>query len=377
MNASDRMKEIVIRKRSLQLLACAAFSDLTATSREEKEESEQLQLLSILSVTQLHAMRRPRLIPTEPIARATISVDTFSDEYTNVLYGFSKEEISRLYHAMQIPEYFVIGDGKKAFNVDGMHAFLFTLYRYHSPSERLTLDSALFHYDYSTLSKIFTTVVSFLHTRHAHRLRRIPDVVPRLGHFNERIRSKINSSFNVIPDDAQRCALFADACRIEISRPSGEYWRQRAYYSGHKHYHNLAAQGVFGPDGMFVDWFDGPVGRLGDINVMRESNVNAILRDSQLNRPIQYWIYTDKGYVRTSHVRCAAHGPAHVSAIQHRDNGIMSRERIGVEWGFGKVYARCKYIRHASLLKVQDNDVSMRVAVAVTNAHTCIAQSQT
>ncbi|KAJ1383160.1 hypothetical protein B484DRAFT_411233, partial [Ochromonadaceae sp. CCMP2298] len=61
------------------------------------------------------------------------------------------------------------------------------------------------------------------------------------------------------------------------------------------------------------------------------------------------------------------------------NNSKMSRVRIGVEWGFGKVYARCPLLKHVDKMKLQAMDVGRRVRVAVllTNAHTCLRQSQT
>ncbi len=54
---------------------------------------------------------------------------------------------------------------------------------------------------------------------------------------------------------------------------------------------------------------------------------------AQLGNYIQYWMYTDKGYDADTNVRCAAHGPASVTILQHYHNFLMSRERIGIEWG--------------------------------------------
>jgi hypothetical protein len=55
--------------------------------------------------------------------------------------------------------------------------------------------------------------------------------------------------------------------------------------------HNFGAQGVFGPDGLFYDWYDGPVGRHNDRHFMTESLVNDQMRNLQLNANINYWIY--------------------------------------------------------------------------------------
>jgi hypothetical protein len=61
-----------------------------------------------------------------------------------------------------------------------------------------------------------------------------------------------------------------------------------------------------------------------------------------------------------------------------QDNWVMSSERIGIEWGFGKVYARCPILRKPHVMKLQARDVAklVRVCVLLSNAHTCINGSQ-
>jgi hypothetical protein len=228
---------------------------------------------------------------------------------------------------------------------------------------------------------MFNKVVQFIDENHSFRLRNLQSITDKLPNFNNKIKAKIRSSFpnDVIPPDATFCSLFADGCRFRVCKPLGEDWRQRAVFSGDKWFHNLGVQGVFGPDGMFYDWFDGPVGRHNDQYFLNESDVNNILRNMQLNNLFQYWLYTDKGYAVDTHVRSAAHGPLYVSPQQHHNNWIMASERIGVEWGFGKVKARCPFMLKPHLLKLQLSDVAQyaRISALLTNAHTCLHQSQT
>ena len=131
---------------------------------------------------------------------------------------------------------------------------------------------------------------------------------------------------------------------------------------------------------MLYDHFDGPVGRRTDKHFMNMSRLNSIMRDCQLHNPNgYYWIYTDKGFTRNTHVKCAHHGPAPVTPEMRHHNWIMARARIGVEWGFGKVKARCPFATRPSLLKLKERDVAriIRVCTLMTNIHTCLYQSQT
>jgi hypothetical protein len=129
---------------------------------------------------------------------------------------------------------------------------------------------------------------------------------------------------------------------------------------------------------MFCDWFDGPVSRHGDRHFANASEVNETLSDLQWNEFIQYIIYGDKGYTAKSHMLCSHHGPAFVTPEQDQDNWIMSRERIGVEWGFGKVLERCPLLNKIKIMKLKLIDVAayVRNAVFLTNIDTCLHQSQ-
>jgi hypothetical protein len=210
--------------------------------------------------------------------------------------------------AFAIPLNIRINEGRHSFNVSGEHCFLYLLYRFHSPSIRLALDAQKLGYDYSTLSKIMTATCNFIDEHHQHRLNSLHRIVHRFEEFNSRIVSSFQDreQGNVpVPPDMQRCSLFTDASRFRISRPSGHNAVQRAYYNGHKKTHNHAVQGTYGPDGIFYDCFDQLVGRHNDKRLMRDSQLNGLLRHLQQGRPQQFWTYCDKGYDWDTHVRSA------------------------------------------------------------------------
>lgn len=175
-------------------------------------------------------------------------------------------------------------------------------------------------------------------------------------------------------------ALFVDGCRFEVSRPEGPFWRQKLVFSGDKWFHNHGSQGVMAPDGIIYDWWDQPLGRFSDKHFMSDSELNDLLEAIQIDNHDKFWAYCNKGYVYDTFIRCAAHGPGYVSQQQKDDNYKMSRERISIEWIFGKVKARCPFIDNKDLLKLQLVDVAAYVRVAVlvthTHAHTCMHQSQ-
>lgn len=337
-------------------------------------------LVVVLGLLSLHDMYKPQLLVVDPIVHKQITLDTFSDQEYDQHIGFSRQDVQNMIALLPIPEFFTIGAGRHAFRVSGVKCFLYFLFHVHSPSQRVSLDTTRFGYDYSVLSKIFSTVVNYLDGVYAPKQRIIPTLTAKMGGFNSAITEKIADQFPgmLLPVDAIRCAFFLDGCRIPTCRPTGAYWVQYAYFSGDKWYHCHGAQGVMAPDGIFYDLFDGPVGRYCDQHFLSESNVNGILRDCQLEENWQYWAYTDKGYAYNTHIRCAAHGPAYVTGQQLFENWVMAKERIGVEWGYGKVKALCPILRRKYLLKLKAVDVAqlVRVCFFLTNMHTCMNQSQ-
>ncbi len=141
--------------------------------------------------------------------------------------------------------------------------------------------------------------------------------------------------------------------------------------------HCHGAQGICGPDGIIYDWYDEPVGRRHDRYFLRDSQVNDIMCQLQLNLLRQYCVYLDKGYDWHTHCRCAAHGALTID--QKIDNWVMAEVRICIEWCFGLLKARNSFILRPQLLKLQLMDVSkiVRVAVLLTNAYTCLQGSET
>jgi len=52
----------------------------------------------------------------------------------------------------------------------------------------------------------------------------------------------------------------------------------------------------------------------------------------------------------------------------------MSKERVGIEWNFGFVKMRCPFLDDVDKMKIQENDVRLRVRVGIflTNLCTCL-----
>lgn len=374
--AADRLLEKSLRNK---IIVFTTLLNRKVFKRVSSAKRRYFAIMVAYYASRYSDLRKPRLSQTDAIPKRTIRLNSYSDQSAVAQFGFHVDDLRRIYTAMHFPDQFELNRGRHKHRVHGEHAFLYFLFRMHSPSQRMTLDANQFGYDYTTLSKMFNVVLRWIHHHFSSLYRIIHRAVPRFAEFNQRIRESILRDFpdRPLPVDAHRVCLFADGTRLRVCRPQGPNWIQKSVYSKHKQQHNHGIQGLMGADGLYYDVYDGMVGRHNDQRFMKESRCNVRMMLAQQGRPIQYHIYTDKGYFRASHVRCAAHGPGPVTALQTQDNTVMAMQRIGVEWNFGKYKARVPYITRHRLLKLQAYDVSMRVRVGflLTNIHTCLRGS--
>jgi nuclease HARBI1 len=70
--------------------------------------------------------------------------------------------------------------------------------------------------------------------------------------------------------------------------------------------------------------------------------------------------------------------PGGLQQWQFNLNRIMSDMRVAVEWSFGKIVGRNKFVAYGSPMKIQLSPVSQyyRIAVFLANAHTCLYDGQ-
>jgi len=93
----------------------------------------------------------------------------------------------------------------------------------------------------------------------------------------------------------------------------------------------------------------------------------------------RYRAYADKIYNTSPVVRAAysrKNGP--LQPWMKTYNHIMSRLRIAVEWSFGKVVTRAKYIAFFMSMRLFEIPVAkyFTVAALLANAHTCMYGTQ-
>ena len=382
--------ELLIFTSSQELLASlesdsdeSSDSSSSCCSSDDMEEDELLCGLCMMVESlgdEIDEINSPRLSIPDPIAKVDITFRSpFTDERIFFLTGFTKPQIMKLFDVMHFPNYFTLNEGRHAHNVNAQLAFLFSLSRMRGLYNPLIVQQNEWGYDYSTLSKIFEACTKWIDDTHGHRLRAIPSFVCRFPSYNEAFKASIVGRGHEVPLEALNISCFIDATRIRVCRPSGESDVQRMVYN-RRDKHNAAFQCVMGMDGIFIDMFGGLTGRHNDRLICAASEVNQILVNSQLGNPIQYETYSDKGYDPYSHIRCAHHGPGVVTPMMHQVNDILKPERVFEEIGFSKVKGRCPLLNETKhLMKLQLSPILpyFRVAVLLTNAHTCFEGNST
>ena len=128
--------------------------------------------------------------------------------------GFNRNDARRVYTALQIPDHFTLNEGRHTFHLSGpillsvsCKAYILyrrarvslLLFRLHSPQQRKTLDSHVWGYDYSALSKMFSAVETYVDNSHRHRLRIVPEIAHKFSFFNLRICDKLMSLYGELP----------------------------------------------------------------------------------------------------------------------------------------------------------------------------------
>ena len=106
--------------------------------------------------------------------------------------------------------------------------------------------------------------------------------------------------------------------------------------------------------------------------MINESHLREMINDHCRDEEGKlYWLYADKGYSDTPFTLCPYACP---SPLQQRINGAFSRERINVEWSFGKIVNTLQSLDFTRIQKVLKSMVGVwyPVCVLLTNCAICL-----
>ncbi len=149
----------------------------------------------------------------------------------------------------------------------------------------------------------------------------------------------------------------------------------------YKHVHALKWQTVSWPNGMIGDMW-GPIsGRLSDLDTLRLSQINTRLRDLQAGQEDQFKLYGDAIYPVMTHLR-KRHQNRPNTAAQIRENNVMKKLRITIEWDYGNTINLFKYVNfheNGKVLLAGGSNIAVCYFIAsfLRNCHVCLYHCQT
>ncbi|CAB4028435.1 Hypothetical predicted protein [Paramuricea clavata] len=271
-----------------------------------------------------------------------INLQDISEDDCEKMFRFEKYDIPRLRDALKMPD------------------------RLAYPNRLSDLTPIFARTEYE-LSLIFNTILDDIYERFNYLLTSIdlvwldPDLFSRVIHAKG------------APLD--QCWGFIDGTPRPIARPIRN---QKIMYSGHKRIHCLKFQSVQAPNGLIENMF-GPIeGSRHDAFMLGISGLQEKLR--QLTKPDgePYVIYGDPAYGLSYNILAPYRGN-NLSDAQKVFNRDMSRVRVNVEWGFGKISQIFAYLDFKTNLKVllQPIGIYYLIGALLTNCHTCLYGSLT
>jgi hypothetical protein len=179
---------------------------------------------------------------------------------------------------------------------------------------------------------------------------------------------------------------FIDGTFRPFCRPGQD---QHLHYTGHKRRHGLRFQAICTPDGL-ISSLDGPwLARYNDWRIYNESQLTERFREVRsvpsfaadtnslqiYNGRDTLFIYGDPAY----HHAYGVVPTRRITRAEQELNAAMSRCRISVENGFGKVSSLWRTGQFAANLQSRNSPVAAYyvVAVLLTNIYTCLRGKRT
>ena len=215
------------------------------------------------------------------------------------------------------------------------------------------------------ISAICTTTVAWVFGRWGH----IPAMVSQLAGRFPMYAEAIERTSGI---EGLLIAGFIDCTVRCCARP---LYGQEALFSGHKKIHGLKYQALGFPDGLIAGLYGPRQARRHDSRVLIESGLQTSLTNIQRRTGLPYLIYGDPAYGNTTTIM------AGFDRVQRRGNVDMDRmtkalnaDRTSVEWCFGKVCTKFKWVESKDANSIGKTACGMyyQVAVFLTNCITCV-----
>jgi hypothetical protein len=295
------------------------------------------------------------------------NLNEISNEEAKGNFRFEKQDIPILARLLEIPN-LIRTESRNV--VEGETALAILLRRLAYPNRWQDLRT-LFHLSSQSLSQIASHTANIILANKGALLENLNNL-QWLNHNRLRqYAAAIHEKGAAVPN----CWGFIDGTARQICRPSVD---QDQYYSGHKRCHCVKYQSVLCPDGLIVNLKGAWPGRRHDAGMFRESNLYQELVEVARFQHESYVLYGDAAYG----IRELLLGPytgGNLLQIQRNFNNSMKVLRIAVEWGFQKVASQFAFVdfKKNQKLLLQEVETMYKIAVLLTNCHTCLYGSET
>lgn len=172
------------------------------------------------------------------------------------------------------------------------------------------------------------------------------------------------------------CFGAIDGTIRHITRPGGDPTVQQSCYNGRKRFHAIEYQAVVAVSGIILSLFGGVPGRHNDRFMANQSHIREILRDWAVDEDgHQYFVYGDGGYTGSEYILCPS---LLTTETMRKMNQAWSRQRISVEWMFGRIVNLFTKLDAVKSHKIHRSEVGLwyLFCTLLTNCYTCMKGNQ-
>ena len=162
-----------------------------------------------------------------------------------------------------------------------------------------------------------------------------PGDISRIRANLHKWRRAICSTLRLAEEDYLNVFGFIDGTARRTNRPWGMSIFQQALYDGHHCYHGFDYEGVTSPDGLIIRLF-GPVSaRHNDMGMVGIGKIQQVVSEEfREETGAPFFLYGDQGYMISPFLLS---GKSLDYTLQEKVNNAWSKQRVAVEWSFGRV----------------------------------------
>ncbi|KAF8313625.1 hypothetical protein DL93DRAFT_2228396 [Clavulina sp. PMI_390] len=357
----------IIASITTELISIAA-RDLSALYKDDSE-GFRLALDELIRRT-IPSAKLPSLPPKGPLpVLGPFYLDTnqLEDRIVLEMTRFDNGGIDALLEVLDLPTTLTLPNRSQ---ISARHGLFIALYRLAVP-HRLSDISLILRRPVSLISFSINTVLSMVYKKWSHLLE---FDTTRLTHTQLSVYAKAIYGKGC---PAPNVWAFMDATIIAICRPTRN---QQVAYNGYYRSHAMKFGCITTPDGIISHCSPAFEGRRGDGAIVSDTELLPLLREHARDpKDQQLFIYGDPAYGESDAVVSGLKRLEELTPEEQDLNKEMSRYRQAAEWSFGKVRSLWSMIDYNRKLQVELCPIGIycRVAILMTNAHTCLYGSET